>query len=123
MEVSRRRFVQLIGAAVAAIKVPIPAVADSLPRLVGDGIHNDAPAINAMLSRQPIEIGPLIDVTGAGWNGNIFRFPSGKFRMGEPLRIVGGGGTEKVKVLLPVANIRFKRDTGGEGSPWNGNGR
>jgi hypothetical protein len=89
MSLTRRRFVQMIGAAVAIIKAPLPAIADSLPRLVGDGLHNDAPALNALLNRLPIEVGPLVDVQGAGWVGTVLRLPHGNFAVREPIRIGG----------------------------------
>lgn len=87
MTMTRRCFVQMIGAVVALIKAPIPAIADSLPRLVGDGIHNDAPALNALLNRLPIEIGPLVNVNGAGWKGDTLFLPCGNFAVHESVII------------------------------------
>jgi hypothetical protein len=72
---TRRRFIQIVGAALALVKAPVPAIATPLPRLMGDGIHNDAPAINAMLRGEMVEIGPLVDLAGAGWQGDTFTMP------------------------------------------------
>jgi hypothetical protein len=83
---TRRRFIQLVGAALALVKAPVPAIAAPLPRLMGDGIHNDAPAINAMLRGEMVEIGPLVDLAGAGWHGDTFYLPSGAvFRLEDAI--------------------------------------
>lgn len=92
MKLSRRRFVQLIAGTVTSINIPLPSVATILPRLVGDGIHNDAPAINALLDGLPIEVGSLIDTTGAGWAGNVFTLPRGHFLLDAPIIIRGVDG-------------------------------
>lgn len=89
--ISRRRFVQLIGAVVATVSVK-PSLASSLPRLTGDGIHNDAPALNALLARLPIEIGPLVKIDGAGWKGGRLTLPGGNFLLTGPIDLSGYDG-------------------------------
>jgi len=93
MTINRRRFIQLIGAAVVAVKMPAlasgPSLASSPPllRLVGDGIHNDAPALNALYRGETVEIGPQVDFRGAGWVDNTLTLPSGRFFMQSPLYV------------------------------------
>lgn len=89
MILTRRRFVQLIGATLAAVNAPPAVIAKPPPLLLGDGINNDAPALSALIARQPVEIGPLVDVTGAGWDGNTLKLPRGEFRADTPIVIEG----------------------------------
>jgi len=84
---TRRRFVQLIGTAVATIHLPKPVIAKGLPRLMGDGIHNDGPALTALFSRQPIEISPLVTMGNAGWEGDTLTLPQGRFRIEDPIHL------------------------------------
>ena len=105
MTITRRRFAQYIGAALALLHLPKPVIASGLPRLVGDGFHNDAPALQALLARKPIEIGPLVDVTGAGWSETHLTLPMGKFALHEPIRLYG---VENIILSGQVRDNRYR---------------
>ena len=81
--INRRRFMQLVGA--AFVPVPAIAAAEQEFHLVGDGIHNDGPALNALLAGKPVSVGPLVDFTDAGWFGDTFKMPKGRFLSLETL--------------------------------------
>jgi len=50
------------------------------PLIVGDGVHDDADGINALLRGEPVEFGPLLDTSEAGWRTQI-NFSGSKFHV------------------------------------------
>jgi hypothetical protein len=119
MNFSRRGF---LGAILAAAAAPAIVKSDSLMRIVvprpvlltlwGDGVHDDAQAIQALVSGQSVmfggrEFGPRPD-------GSIF-FPSGTFAMGA-VAVIGSGaklfgnGTQ-LKALTKAPMLELKPGT------------
>lgn len=86
---TRRNFFKLIaGAGLIAVA---PRMALSAPLLTGDGRAADAPALQALIDGLPVEFGPLVDATDAGWAGNVLTMPRGKFSLAHSLRFVDLG--------------------------------
>lgn len=116
MNLSRRGF---LGAMLAAAAAPAIVKSDSLMRIVvptpllltlwGDGVHDDAQAIQALVSGQSVmfggrEFGPRPD-------GSIY-LPSGTFAMGEAAvigsgaKLFGNGTTLKALHKGPMLELK-----------------
>jgi hypothetical protein len=95
MTMQRRSFFKLIAGAMLA---PVAAKASALvgaPLLIGDGVHNDGPAINALLRGEVVEFGPLINAKGVGWvSARKLVMPKGKFMSHETIVVTGVEDTE-----------------------------
>lgn len=116
MNLSRRGF---LGAMLAAAAAPAIVKSDSLMRIVvprsmlltlwGDGVHDDAQAIQALVNGQSVmfggrEFGPSPD-------GSIY-FPSGTFAMGAAAviksgaKLFGNGSTLKALSTAPMFELK-----------------
>lgn len=119
MELSRRGF---LGAMLAAAAAPAFVKSDSLMRIVvprpvlltlwGDGVHDDAQAIQALIDGRSVmfggrEFGPRPD-------GSIY-FPSGTFAMGAAAVIGSGarlfGNGAQLKALSTAPMFELKQGT------------
>lgn len=71
MDMSRRTFTIGTLATGAAVAVPgaIAALvnAASIPQLIGDGVHDDRPAFDALAEGRPVTLGPGLKVDDDGW--------------------------------------------------------
>lgn len=56
MELSRRGFLRGLVAVTAAGVVSLPAVAEAVPQLWGDGVHDDAGGLEALFNGRPVEV-------------------------------------------------------------------
>lgn len=83
MDLSRRTF--LIGslALAGASVVPVDAWA-GMPRIVGDGVHDDAPGFNALLAGEPVNV----ECDGVRFDGEIVWIMDGpQFFVAETIRV------------------------------------
>jgi hypothetical protein len=84
---SRRTFLKLLAGAMC---VPVlPARASGAPLLVGDGLHDDTAALNALLRGDVIET--ALDMTGCGWVGDTLHFPKAEYFVSGPVEIPDAG--------------------------------
>lgn len=82
MNLSRRSFLGGVMALTASTALPIRgAFALALPTIWGDGVHDDAPGLNALLQGLPFHV-ENDDVVAAD---GVIR--GGSFIIGEPIRI------------------------------------
>ena len=84
MDVSRRKFLGLFGAATAVVVSGIPTSADNIPAIVGDGIHNDGPGLNAFFARKPVRV--VDDCVKILDDGSVI-FTRGKFLTNNPIDV------------------------------------
>lgn len=102
----RRSFFKLIA---GAMLVPVmPADAEiwldagesttltmmPIPILWGDGIHDDAPAIQAMIDGETVEFADGLSAEGCGMVDGIVRLPAGRFCINQTVRVKGKWGFE-----------------------------
>lgn len=89
MDVSRRSFLGGALTIAAASLVPVVAFTDPVPVLWGDGVHDDAPALQALIDGKPFE------VAGSGFIardfGDDYELRGGKFLLGCGLHIRENG--------------------------------
>jgi hypothetical protein len=94
MTMKRRTFFQLLAGAMlapAVVKLGGPV----LPYLAGDGINNDAPALNALLRGEAVEFAPSLQFEGVGWvTPTRLVLPKGEFMLMEPVRMIGQDGND-----------------------------
>jgi hypothetical protein len=98
MQLSRRSFLGGVLALSAATLV-VPRL--PLPRIVGDGIHDDAPGLNALLCGDPVSI-EASGITLSSEGNCLIR--NGCFRMSGPLHIPKRIG----KVELRNSELRWE---------------
>jgi len=81
MNLSRRLF---LGGAIAVAGASI-IPAQAMPRIVGDGVHDDADGINALIAGRPVSI----ENTGLALNsgGRIWFNEGGRFLLGKPINL------------------------------------
>ncbi len=82
VDVSRRLFLGGALALVGASVVSGEALASPIPRIVGDGVHDDAPGLRALISRQPVRIEDAVYAINDDGSIDI---GNGHFRLGSPL--------------------------------------
>lgn len=91
MDVSRRSFLGGALTVAAASLVPVAAFTDPVPVLWGDGEHDDAPALQALIDGKPFE------VAGSGFIargfGDSYELKGGKFLLGQGLHFRDNGRT------------------------------
>lgn len=83
MNINRRKFLQLVGASFVAVAV-LPSEIKSIPKLWGDGNHNDTAGFQALLDGKPFE-----------WMGNGRKphaefMPQGTFVLDKAIKIYTG---------------------------------
>jgi hypothetical protein len=107
MDTTRRGFFRLAAgaAAVAALPVSFKAAAD-VPMIWADGIHNDAPGLNALIRGDAVQFFRPELADKIGWRGNVLDFGGQWFRCEEPV-IFGEEGKE-VRYL----NVESTADVG-----------
>jgi hypothetical protein len=79
MNLSRRTFLRGIITTTGALILP---VTQAIPCILGDGIHDDGPGLNALINGRPVNI--LSEGTRILENG-IIKISKGKFLIGETL--------------------------------------
>lgn len=85
MEMNRRKFLCWSSAASALILLdPKSVVAKQVPQIWGDGVHDDAPGINALLRGQPCQI--MTDSVYRTINGKV-HLNLGTFLVKSPIII------------------------------------
>jgi hypothetical protein len=84
MDTTRRGFFRLAvgAAAVAALPVPFKAAAD-VPMIWADGIHNDAPGLNALIRGEVVQFFRPELADKIGWRGDTLDFGGQWFRCEE----------------------------------------
>lgn len=84
-DVSRRMFLR--GAlAVGATSLIIRPTALLIPSIVGDGIHDDGPGLNALFAQQPVDVrGDMVRII----RGDNILIARGHFRTTQPLNVSG----------------------------------
>lgn len=91
MDVSRRSFLGGALMIAAASLVPVAAFTNPVPILWGDGEHDDAPALQALIDGKPFE------VAGSGFIargfGDNYELMGGKFLLGQGLHFRDNGRT------------------------------
>lgn len=85
MNLSRRSFLRGVITCAAAVAVAkIAPLLPSLPKIVGDGIHDDSPGLNALFAGEPFEaVADCVKVS----NANHITLSNGIFRLCQPLVI------------------------------------
>jgi hypothetical protein len=79
----RRSFLGLVA---GAVLVPVGGDAASLaPVLWGDGVHEDGPAIAALIRGDAVRFANADMANGTGWVGDTLWLPAGTFRIWEPM--------------------------------------
>lgn len=78
----RRNFLHGLLTVAAASIVPLAAQDTDVPKIVGDGVHDDAPGINAAINGRPFSADGLVIR-----DQNYVRFGAGPFRMASPMRL------------------------------------
>lgn len=65
LDISRRSFLRGALVVSAASVLPVlPAFAEDIPTLYGDGVHDDTLALNALLNREKVRVdGEIVQVT------------------------------------------------------------
>lgn len=72
MDATRRGFFRLTAGAVALAAVPGPVKAKgNVPTIWADGIHNDAPGLNALIRGEVVEFADTRKAAGIGWRGTF----------------------------------------------------
>jgi hypothetical protein len=82
----RRSFLGLVAGAALA-----PVVADAgplAPVLWGDGVHEDGPAIAALIRGDAVRFANAELANGTGWVGDTLWLPAGTFRVYQPVDFV-----------------------------------
>jgi hypothetical protein len=87
MDVSRRSFLGGI-LALTAVAVAPKVMAEPLPRIVGDGVHDDTAGLQALFDGNPFTADPRYGVQWVELEDGL-RLTGGKFRLTETVRIVG----------------------------------
>lgn|SRR5574343_681600 len=85
IDTSRRSFLRGV-LSLGAAAVVLPKVS-FLPVIVGDGIHDDAPGLNALFRGEPVNI--LADGVRLLRNAANIELSGGKFALGSPLVALG----------------------------------
>jgi hypothetical protein len=92
MDLSRRHFLGGALAVAGASVVTLPALADvlrpAIPIIWGDGIHDDAPGLNALCAGEPVDVAE--DIARLSQSNGIMRIWIGggrTYRMASPLCI------------------------------------
>ncbi len=93
MTMDRRGFIKSLFAGSVAVALPVSAiqcVAPELFRLAGDGVHDDAPALQALINGDAV-IGPSGDVLQGKMVGDTFTvyLPAGTFNIGSHSVVTG----------------------------------
>ena len=82
MEIGRRNFLRGALSLVALSVTPVVALAaPDLPRIVGDGIHDDSAGFNAAINGKPFICDGCVVVA----DGDTVRLGAGTFRMASPI--------------------------------------
>lgn len=85
MDMNRRTFLRGLLTVTAVSIAPVTLGDSGIPRIVGDGIHDDAAGIQAAIDGLPFEANGLV-VRGQ----NEIRFGDGVFRVTDPIRFTKG---------------------------------
>ena len=56
MTITRRSLLKRTVAAVAVVVTPLVAAGAAVPRIVGDGVHDDAEGFRALLRGDPVDV-------------------------------------------------------------------
>jgi hypothetical protein len=95
MKTTRREFLGGAIALTGALAVPGVALA-SIPKLYGDGVHDDAPALNALLAGEPVDADGAIAIREGGSvhlkNGATYAIGS-TLVVGSNRNLYGNGAT------------------------------
>jgi hypothetical protein len=80
----------LAGAMIAPVLPKIAMALPSVPMIWGDGIHDDAPGLNALIRGEVVEfVRPEMGI-GSGWvKPGIIQMPHGVFKVDAPVRFSG----------------------------------
>lgn len=81
VDISRRLFLGGAIAVVAAAVVSRPA--DAVPRIVGDGVHDDAAGLNALFNGMPVQI----DNECVQAMDGVIALSAGHFLIGSPITV------------------------------------
>ena len=107
MDTTRRGFFRLAAGAVALASVPgLVKAKGNVPTIWADGIHNDAPGLNALIRGDVVEFMKPELASKIGWRGNVLDFGGQWFRCEEPV-IFGEDGKE-----LQYLNVESTADVG-----------
>lgn len=87
MDVSRRSFLGGI-LALTAVAVAPKVMAEPLPRIVGDGVHDDTAGLQALFDGRPFTADPRYGVQWVEVE-DALRLTGGRFRLTETVKIVG----------------------------------
>lgn len=82
---NRRTFLKMSGGVAVVVAAPswLKRLAESVPILYGDGVHDDQPALQALLDGKVIE-----DRTGSTRRiGDVVYLASGSYRVGAPIKL------------------------------------
>lgn len=81
MHVSRRAFLRGTIALAASTTLSFPRLAHAIPAIYGDGVHDDAPGLQALLDGEPFR------VKGTGFVAQSGRLYGGSFKLGSTLHV------------------------------------
>lgn len=88
-DTTRRGFFKLLaGAAIAPVLTS--EVKAAVPLILGDGIHDDGPGLNALLRGEVVEIAGDLDAMGFYYDDRILALAPATYALGEPLEIPSG---------------------------------
>lgn len=92
-DMNRRSFFRLVaGAALAPVAAQAASILPDVPILWGDGVHDDAPALNALIRGEVIEFAQPEMAHGVGWFGDYLNLPDGVFYLEDTIRFDQGAG-------------------------------
>ena len=89
-DLSRRNFFKLVAGAMAVpVAAKLALALPNIPVIWGDGIHNDAPGLNALIRGEVVEFQNAKLAAHVGWHGDSLVFGSGTFKINEPIVFEG----------------------------------
>lgn len=80
MQPTRRTFFKLLAGAAAVVALPASTFIPDAPMVWGDGIHDDAPGLNALIRGDAVQFADPAMASKVGWRGNVFDFGGTTFR-------------------------------------------
>ena len=108
---TRRNFFKLMaGAALAPVAAKAAAILADVPILYGDGVHDDAPALNALIRGEVVEFMQPDMAVGVGWVGDYLRMPSGAFRVRSTVQFDIGDDKEAYWGWLHLVGDELGKD-------------
>lgn len=115
MLLSRRSFLSGVLTVSACAAVPNLKALAMAPKIIGDGDHDDAPGINALIAGDPVTI---VDDCISRKGGRL-DFSGGTFLMREPLNITSPGvtiehGTFIMDMDIDADHVVFVGPNGGD---------